>query len=481
MRRNIFGFTPDFDSETDGAITDCLNYVPTDKGFTAANTQQATTLPALAAAATGAYVGKLLDGTKRVMVSTATKIYEAGVSSWTDRSRGGNYSGANATRFCMFGNFILSTNRSEVIQSSASGSAFADISGAPKASIIDSVAGFVMALNTNDATYGDRPDAWYCSAIYDQTVWTPSPSTQCATGRLVDTPGALTAGRALGNDFVAYKAGSMYLGRYVGSPTIWDWQRIPTEAGCSNQEAVVSANNAHYFIGPNDIWVYDGTSARSIGLGISRWFFSNLNASTRANIRGISDSSRDLIYWYYPTTSSGALDACIVYNYRSDKWGVVSGNIEVPLEYSSGQITWDGIGALGSTYDDLPLVSYDSGFWLADSTVPAVIDTSHTLKSLTAEPQTAYFVTGDVGDLSTYSFLNRVQPRFRQVPTSATCTNFYANEPDGILTTDATIAMSSRNRFDMRRSAHYHRVRIDTVGPCSLTALEFTINMESPE
>lgn len=481
MRRNILGFAPDYDTETDGIVVDCLDYVPTEKGFTAANSRQASSLPALAAAATGAYVGKLLDGTKRVMVSTATKIYEASTSSWTDRSRGGNYSGANATRFTMFGNFILSTNRSEVINVCPTGSAFADIATAPKALVIDSVAGFVMALNTNDGTYGDRPDAWWCSGIYDHTVWTPAAATQCATGRLVDTPGALTAGRALGNDFVAYKAGSMYLGRYVGSPTIWDWQRIPTEAGCSNQEAVVSVNNAHYFIGPNDIFVYDGTAVRSIGLGISRWFFTTLNASNRANIRGIADASRDLVYWYFPTTSSGALDTCIVYNYRSDKWGKVSGNIEVPLEYTSGQLTWDNIGTLGSTYDDLPQVSFDSGFWLADTTVPAVIDTTHTLKSLTAAPTSAYFVTGDVGDLSSFGYLSRAQPRFRVVPTSATCTNYYSDDADSVVTQDATIAMSTRNRFDMRRSAHFHRVRIDTVGQCSLTAIEFTIEGASPE
>lgn len=481
MRRNIAGFAPDLDTETDGIVVDCLDYIPTDKGFTAANSRQASTLPALASAATGAYVGKLLDGTKRVMVSTATKIYEASTSSWTDRSRGGNYTGANPTRFTMFGNFILSTNRSEVIQACPSGSPFADIATAPKALVIDVAAGFVMALNTNDGTYGDRADAWWCSGIYDHTVWTPAASTQCATGRLVDTPGPLTAGRALGNDFVAYKAGSMYLGRYVGSPIVWEWQRIPTEAGCSNQESIVSVNNAHYFIGPNDIFAFDGTAVRSIGLGISRWFFRTLNASNRANIRGIADASKDLVYWYFPTTSAGNLDACIVYNYRSDKWGKVTGTIQVPLEYSSGQLTWDNIGTLGSTYQDLPQVTYDSGFWLADSTVPAIIDTTNTLKTLTATPGSAYFVTGDVGDMSSYSFLNRVQPRFKESPTSAVCINYYSDEPDGVVTQDTTIVMSSRKRFDVRRSAHFHRVRIDTVGGCSLSGLEFVLNGESPE
>ena len=480
MRRNIAGLAPDLDSETDGVVVDCLDYIPTDKGFTAANSRQASTLPALAAAATGAYVGKLLDGTKRVMVSTATKIYEAGASSWTDRSRAGNYSGANPTRFAMFGNVVLSTNKSEVIQAASAGSNFADIAGAPSASIIDTAAGFVMALNTNDGVYGDRPDGWFCSGLYDHTVWTPSLATQCANGRLVDTPGRFTAGRALGNDFVAYKAESMYLGRYVGAPTVWDWQRIPGVYGTSNQEAVVSVTGAHYFIGQSDIYVYNGTQVQSIGMGISRWFFNRLNATNRANIRGIADSSRDLIYWYYPTTSTGALDACIVYNYRSNAWGTVSGSIEVPVEYASGQITWDGIGSLGTTYDDLPLVSYDSGFWLADSTVPAIIDTTHTLRTLTATPSSGYFITGDVGDMSGYTYVSRMQPRFRVTPSTATCINFYSDTPDGSRTQDATASIS-RNRFDMRRSAHFHRFRVDTTGACSVTGFDVTIDSASPE
>lgn len=480
MRRNIFSFQPDLDGETDGIVTACSNFVPTEKGFTAANSRLATTLPALAAAATGAYVALLLDGTKRVMVSTATNIYEAGVSSWTDRSRVGNYTGSNATRFCMFGNFTLSTNKSEAIGVSASGSAFTDIATAPKAAIIDSAAGFIMALDTNDSTDGDRPDGWFCSGLYDHTIWTPASATQCAKGRLLDTPGRLLAGRALGNDFVAYKANSMYLGRYVGLPLIWEWQRIPGNVGTFGQESVVSVNNAHYFIGKDDIYVFDGTQVRPIGNGIKKWFFSNLNATTRANIRGIADATRDLIYWYYPTQSTGALDACIVYNYRSDAWGYVSGSIQVPVEYSSGQITWDGVGALGSTYDDLPNVAYDSGFWLADSTVPAVIDTTNTLVSLTGTPTSGYFTTGDMGDMSSYTLLSRVQPRWRVKPTTATCINYYSDLPDGVLTQDYT-AQVSRNRFDMRRSAHFHRVRIDTVGACALTAVDVALDGESLE
>lgn len=123
----------------------------------------------------------------------------------------------------MFGDITLAANRTQIIGASASGAGFVDIAGSPSALILVPAAGFVMALNINGMGMGDIPDGWGCSGIRDHTVWTPAAATQCAAGRLLDSPGAIRAGAALGSDVVAYKSSSMYLGRYVGPPVIWAW------------------------------------------------------------------------------------------------------------------------------------------------------------------------------------------------------------------------------------------------------------------
>lgn len=130
-----------------------------------------------------------------------------------------------------------------------------------------------MALNINGMGLGDAPDGWGCSGIRDQTIWTPSVSTQCAAGRLLDSPGAIRAGAALGSDVVAYKNTSMYVGRYVGPPIIWAWQRVPGDIGCSGAESVVVVGTQHFFIGPSDFYVFDGTVPRPIGAPVREWFF----------------------------------------------------------------------------------------------------------------------------------------------------------------------------------------------------------------
>lgn len=481
MRLELTGFAPDSDPATPGILTDCDNIVPTTQGLSAGASRIVTTLPALAAACLGAYVARLLDGTKRFFAGTSAGLYEANTSSWTDRSRVGGYTGSNRWRFAMFGSVTLATNKTQPIQAASSGGAFADIATAPDAAIVFTVAGFVMALNYDNGT--DTPDGWFCSGLYDHTVWTPAVATQCANGRLLEGVGALTAGAALGSSAIAYKATSMYMGTYVGGSLIWNWQRIPGDVGTPCNEAVVPIQTRHFFVGDSDIYVFDGTIPRSIGAPIREWFFRNLNSTYRDRIIGVSDQTKDLIYWYYPSTSSsaGECDSCIVYNYRTDKWGKFISNIEMAVNYSSGQITYEGMGTLYATYDDLPQdISYDSAFWLADTTVPAVFDENHLLYSLTGTPESSFMVTGDFGDETEYVYLDRVTPRFRTTPTVASATNYYRESLGDMRTQDATIAMM-RNRFDFRRDSHWHSVRMDFMGTVVLNGLDVNIAESSRE
>jgi hypothetical protein len=165
VRLELTGFAPDLDPATLGVLTDCDSLVPTTRGLAAAPSLVSAGYPALAASPNSAYVAELLDGTKRTFAATSAAIYEATSGSWTDRSRGGGYSGTNRTRFAVFGNNVLSTNRTQVIGQAVPGAAFTDIAGAPTASILVTAAGFVMALNINGMTLGDAPDGWGCCAI----------------------------------------------------------------------------------------------------------------------------------------------------------------------------------------------------------------------------------------------------------------------------------------------------------------------------
>jgi hypothetical protein len=285
----------------------------------------------------------------------------------------------------------------------------------------------------------------------------------------------------LGSDIVAYKNTSMYLGRYVGPPLVWQWTRVPGDVGCSGPESVVVVDTRHFFVGPSDFFMFDGTVPRSIGAPVREWFFANLNQTYRDRIVGVADLPRDLVYWYYPSVASttGALDSLLIYNFRTDRWGKQALAVDAVLQYSSGQITYDGLGSLYATYDDLPAIAYDSTFWLADSTIPGVF-VGTALYSVNGAPGSSWFRTGDFGDMTGYSYLARVTPRYRTTPATGTATNFYRATLGVSPTQDATTTMS-RSRFDFRRDARWHSVRVDHVAAAVVNGIDVDLQPSSRE
>lgn len=469
------GFSPDNDPTTPGVITDLTAMVPTIRGsYVGAPTGVDVGMSALASTALGAAILTKLDGTNRLFAGTATALYEKSGTSWNDVSRtvGGAYSATsgNPWRFAQFGDTSLAVCKTVQLQSITSGTDFANVS-APTAAVMCVSNRFVMLANTNNGgsgtTFGDSPDRWYCSAIEDATSWALSVTTQCATGRLVDTPGAITAMRTIGENIVAYKDGSMYLGTYEGAPAVWRFDMVSTEVGCSSHEAVVELDNAHFFIGPEDFYRYaPGGLPVPIGAPVKEWFFSRCDPAYKGLIRHAFDKINSLIYWFYPRTGSNSLDGCIVYNYKSDKWGVADTAIECAVDYITVGYSYDTLPF--STYDTWPEVAYDSPFWNASARYIGYIGTDHKLVTLTGGSSSSSLTTGSYGTDNEFTLLSRVTLRYLNKPTAAEAVNYYQNEHGGAWTADATTT-ENNGRFDFLRSAPFHKVKFSFSGNVETT------------
>lgn len=478
MYQPFTGFCPDCDPTAPGVITDVADMVPTVRGtLVGAPTGVDVGQAALAAAALASAICTKLDGTSRLFAGTATALYEKSGATWNDVTRtvGGAYSATttNPWRFAQFGDTSLAVNKANPVQSISTGTDFADLS-APTASVMCVSNRFVMLGNTNNGssgtTFGDSPDRWYCSALEDHTDWTPSVTTQCATGRLVDTPGPITAMRTLLENVVVYKENSMYIGTYEGPPAVWRFDLVSAEVGCPSHEAVVEVNNAHYFIGAEDIYRYSpGSLPTPIGAPVKEWFFTRCDPAYKERSRAAHDRQNSLIYWFYSATgSAGTLDKCIVYNYKSDKWGVSDRTIECVVEYISGGYTYDTLPF--GTYDAWPEVSYDSPFWDASARYVGYFDTTHTVLALTGDTASCSLTTGSYGTEDEFVLLSRVTPRYINKPLTGLMTNYYANEIGDTWTTDE-ITTESSGRYDLFRSAPMHKLYFVWTGNLEIAGL----------
>jgi hypothetical protein len=322
-------------------------------------------------------------------------------------------------------------------------------------------------------------DGWWCSGLYDHTTWTPSVSTQAANGRLLETQGKITAARALGSSIIVYKDKSIYLGQYVGPPIIWAWQLIAIDSGAFSQEAVVSVSGVHYYMGRNGLFMYDGSRPVPLGaVELREWLKANLNQDYVANVKAAYDSKKSLIYWFYPSinSSSGACDEGIVYNTITGKFGRITLNVQAILDYQTASLTWLQLGSLFATWGGWPsTVSWTSALFYGSLVGLSFISSDKKIYSMTGPALNSNVTTGDFGDDAQYSTLKRVRPRFIEAPDSASLNHYFkANEGDS-LQTGVMVAVFNDGKFDLLKSARFHRVKINNVGNCELSALDYEL------
>jgi hypothetical protein len=478
----LVGYAPDLPETTPGVITTCTNMIPTVRGMKGAPSAQSpsSTPGALSAACQGAASLRKLDESVRLFAGISTDLYENVGGSWTSRTRavGGSYAlGADLRwRFAQFGDVSLAVAKSDKLQSSTA-AAFANVAAAPKAGVVEVVGQFVFLGDTNEATFGDSPNRWWVCAKGDYTDWTPAISTECASGLISSTPGKIRAIKRFGPYVVIYKLRSIHLGVYAGQPSIWNFDReISSQVGALSHEAIVDVGTPeeprHIFMGFDDFYEFNGGRPRPIGQGwVKETVFNELNKTYMERAMALMDRVNSLVYFFYPTGASNNPDKCVVYNYKTQRWGRADMSIEYAFEYISVGLSYDGLGAVYATYNDLPTVSYDSTIWTSGYPIPGIFNTSHTLKTLDGPSSTSGMTLGDFGDAEKFQTVTRVRPQFFTAPTSATMTNYHRKNLGDSLTTGASTSLAS-GKFDLMRSSRWHRLDFSFTGAVELGAME---------
>lgn len=395
----VLGFAPDADPTTPGVMTACNEFMPSPAGM--------KTFPgygggiaSLAAQCRGVASVALMTGFYATIAGTAAKLYglSAGFT-WTDLSAAAYSLGASDRwSFAQLGNDTLAATITQALQKWTGGAAFAAIAGAPKGQIVLSVYGFAVLLHTNEGTFGDQADRWWCSGFQDDTTWTPAVSTQCTTGRLIEGGGPFTSGVVFGDDFIVGKKRALFHARYVGPPSVWNFTRVPGTVGCSGQDAMVSIGDAVVIAGDEDIYIYDGVRARSIAEGSVRdWYRNNLNLLYTASTQVVFDRIRKLVFVFFVDTSGTTLNNVLVYSLSNGRWGRATRDVESAFYYT-------------------PLVTG------TPHTYVAYFNQSHGFLTLddTATSPDASFTTHAFGDENVSTTADKFQVRFLSAPSFAT-------------------------------------------------------------
>lgn len=450
------------------------NMVPTLTGYGGIPSAINGGLPALGENATTLIAINKLDGSRRTFAAAATAIYEDIGTAWADRSEPGGYDvGTDRWSFAQFGDNTLAASKFAVLQKSKTGS-FASIAGAPKAALVAIANGFAMLADTNEDLYGDQPNRWWCSGLHDPTTWIPSAITQSTTGLLVDVPGPIKALVSLGDGFAAYKQGGIFVGTYVGYPSVWQWQLIPGGIGCVTPHGVISTGRTHLFIGLDNIYQFDGVQPMPIGDKIKRWFFSQLNLIYMTKIIGYYDPFTGLAWWHYcdSTVTDGVTNKCLIYNTNNGRFGLCDIVAQAAQMVFVPGITYYGIGGIYNTYNDIPdWLQYNSATLVPNIAVPTYIDTSQILQRNTGAHRNCSLTTGNYGDGTSFVQLRDIRPSFITTPTTSTLLHKYNNDL-GVTFSDGDTASLFESKWDVLNSSKWHRFKLSFTGDVEIVDID---------
>lgn len=482
-------WAPDGDPTTPGVLTDVGNLVPTRRGFASdpgPGSFNGLSLPGKC------YGGRLLpinSITPAVMLATSSTLYYYGGSgSLVDRNRASPAYVAPADmtvawRFEQFGEYTLAIQRDNPLQASAdiTTTDFSDVADAPSAYTICVTSNFVMVANTVDVPADNVYryfDAWHCSALGDHTDWSPDLATQCAQGRLLQTPGPILRLFAYGPDVLAFKRGSMYRGRYVNRPAdgiIWEWTVISSEVGIVGHDAIVQVGGVVYFMTLDGVYAFNGSALRRVESFPRLWWIrAQANTGTDDSLfmltQAVYDPVRRVIRWHYVQNDTAQeseqwMGGCLTYHVETDRWG----HSEIDSEWAFN-VPWttvyvtDAGGIDGTSVEGV-------GPYTARNVAAYVDSTTHELKIYLSTATSSYFITGDVGDDETVSTGVRARLRFLRAPSSATMRHQYRMNLGDDVTQGADIAYRTDGKFDFSHSARWHRLVFEAFGPFEVTGI----------
>jgi hypothetical protein len=192
------------------------------------------------------------------------------------------------------------------------------LSGAPAAVdwVFESHA-MVCVLNP-DGDYGTMRS----SNIGDATDWTPSAS---STASIIIVPAAnVFLSQGAGRDVdLLYTDFKVYQLRYDGFPFIWNVTELLTTDGIIGPKARVNIEDAVFWMGNGDFFVFDGTSIAILPNNtVKRYIFDNLNVAASYSCFAIAIPSYNEIFWFYPAGQDTEPKNYVIYNYKDSHWSI---------------------------------------------------------------------------------------------------------------------------------------------------------------
>jgi len=460
---------PDLPPLGSPGATTAKNVIPLESGYGKFSSLSSFS-SALDAYCRGAVSMNDADGNIHTYAGNASKIYRLVGTTMTDSSKVGGYACVTDSywEFAKFGNTCIATNFDDAIQAvTLGGTTFADLdASAPQARHIAAVRDFVMVGNTYDGVDGNVPHRVRWSAFGDSTDWTVAAATQADYQDLEGNGGWVQAVVG-GERAIIFQERAIWMATYVGSPAVFQFDKLEEGRGLFAERSVVSVGNAIFFLSDDGFYMTSGGVSVPIGYGkVDRTFLADLNEDYLYRITATSIPKSKVIIWSYPSSQSvnGVPDKAIMYNWASKKWAIAEFDHEMIFSALSVGTTLDGLDSISSSIDALT-ISLDSRTWMGGNLHLGAFDTSHQLGYFDGTTLSAVLETGEFQPEDAIGGRSEVTEVTPLVDGGTHTVQMGTRETQaGTVTWGGSSAENDSGICPVRSNSRYHRARVNISG-----------------
>lgn len=452
---SIGEWRPDLPDFQNPGATEAKNVYPGRSSYKPAGSFSSLATTAMSTEAHGFYPAYSGDGYQRQFGGDSSKLYQYN-GGWVDASRlaGGAYSGLSVRQwdFATFGSLVVAVNGTDAPQKytiSGAGN-FSALGGTPPtANYIATVRDFLVAGGTSAV-----PNRVQWSAINNAEDWAASATTQSDSQDLPDG-GAIQ--RIVGGDFgVIFQRRAIQRMTYIGSPVIFQFDKITADLGCQVPGSVVKGGEDIFFYSTAGFCLLiGGQQIAFIGRGrVDEYFKSTYNGGSGGYnylISSAYDTETNRFYLSYPdaTTGGSTSQQILCYDKIYDKWSRLEQTLQIIGVFESGQISSQNarnIPVIGGVNSSRVAGKFATDYQAAaGSNMAAVVETTEAQ----IFPGRRAFVQGVRPIIDGGADANITV----QVGTRAA--------PNDSVTWGSAVAMNANGLSPQRSSSRFHRARIN--------------------
>ena len=475
MKFQLIGWAPDIDPSTPGVIVDASACVATTDGIrpmqpvdTLYSSVTAAYPRSFAAVSVGDSTAHIVAACYSAGASTSSTctLYEFSNAIAVAR---GTYTASTFTDPVMFRFFdgeMFAAKVNSPMKYAARGGDFTAVTGAPSCSLLEATRDFVIAFDTSTGY------DWQTCAIGNAHDWTLSVSNQAVRGELFNKSGRIVATGLFRENLIAFTETQMWLGRYVGAPSVFEWEQIAKDIGCVGPEAVAETPFGICWMSQSDIHIFDGTAPRSLNTqGVRRTMFYDISPEWRKYSQLAWERKSGLL-WVVATSNNAPVSDWwrrrqFTYHFETQKWMPGASTVWIS---EINQLTAANylFTAAGPSRDDMMGAVWAPGLLTIAATQNERVPVGTTY---------ANFTTGFVGDQSTISMVRSVRPTFVDRNIGGNCTATLYSQMKSMDSTAVTQvrALTSSEDFKFRQTGRWHQLKIECLTDDCISGLEFDI------